>query len=102
MPEGEAIRVGDWPVQFIPSFNPLTEEAMENAETGELDGMPIRVVTPAYLAVMALEVGRAKDLARVLALIEQDAVTKEDIRNLAEKHGLLPAWEDFKRKFSDE
>ncbi len=24
LPEGEAIRVGDWPVQFIPAFNELT------------------------------------------------------------------------------
>ena len=27
-PEGEAIRVGGWPVQFIPAFSALTEEAI--------------------------------------------------------------------------
>jgi hypothetical protein len=27
--EGEAIRVGEWPVQFIPAFNPLTEDRPE-------------------------------------------------------------------------
>ena len=27
--EGEAIRVGAWPVQFVPAFSPLTREAMK-------------------------------------------------------------------------
>ena len=31
-PEGEAIRVGDWPVQFIPVFSPLTEESVQQAK----------------------------------------------------------------------
>src|SRR5436305_4873983 len=43
-PEGEAIRVGAWPVQFIPVFSPLTREAMEQAETVEFEGVPFRVV----------------------------------------------------------
>ena len=66
-PEGEAIRVGDWPVQFIPAFNPLTEAAMQNAETGDVDGVPLRVVRADYLAVMALGVGRAKEDAAPIA-----------------------------------
>ena len=38
-PEGEAVRVGDWPVQFIPAFNPLTEEAMRRADTAGRFGL---------------------------------------------------------------
>ena len=45
MPEGEAIRVGEWPVQFIPVFNAVTEEAVRHAEIGEIDGVPVRVET---------------------------------------------------------
>jgi len=60
-PEGEAIRVGDWPVQFIPAFSPLTEAAMRDAENGDVDGVVLRVVRADYLAVIALSVGRAKD-----------------------------------------
>jgi hypothetical protein len=35
--DGEAIRVGAWPVQFIPVFNTLTGEAVEQAETADFD-----------------------------------------------------------------
>lgn len=101
LPEGEAIRVGDWPVQFIPAFSKLTEEAILDAETGDLDGIPLRVVRADYLAVIALSVGRAKDFARVLALRESNAVTDPEITDLAAQHDLAHAWETFKERFDE-
>jgi hypothetical protein len=101
-PEGEAIRVGAWPVQFVPAFSPLTREAMEEADTADFEGVPFRVVRPNYLAVIALSVGRAKDYARVLALLESDSVSREEIGRLAVRHGLIEAWKRFERKFLDE
>jgi hypothetical protein len=100
-PEGEAIRVGEWPVQFIPAFNPLTEAAMRNAENGDVDGVPLRVVRADYLAVIALSVGRAKDFARILALREAGAVTDAQIAALAAEHGLTRAWERFLERFRE-
>jgi hypothetical protein len=98
-PEGEAIRVGDWPVQFIPAFSPLTEEAMAEAETAELEGVLLRVVRADYLACIALSVGRAKDHARVLALRESGAVSDEAIQDLAARHGLTVHWRAFRERF---
>jgi hypothetical protein len=102
LPEGEAIRVGRWPVQFIPVFSSLTEEAVREAETGDLDGAPIRVIGAAHLAVIALSVGRPKDLLRIHSLLNAKAVTNEKVENLAERHGLLDQWRKFERKFLDE
>lgn len=99
-PEGEAIRVGDWPVQLIPGFSPLTEEAIQQAETADLDGTPVRVVRADYLAVIALSVGRAKDFARVLALREADAVSDEEVSALADRHGLATEWQKFRERFN--
>jgi hypothetical protein len=98
-PEGEAIRVGDWPVQFIPAFSPLTEEAMAEAETADLEGAPLRVVRADYLACIALSVGRAKDYARVLALRESGAAADDAISQLAERHGLAAQWRSFRERF---
>lgn len=98
-PEGEAIRVADWPVQFIPAFSPLTEAAMRDAETAEIEGVRLRVVRADYLAVIALSVGRAKDYARILALVESGAVTHAAIEALAAKEGLGDKWQQFRRRF---
>jgi hypothetical protein len=101
-PEGEAIHVGNWPVQFIPVFSDLTREAVENADTADIDGIPFRVVRADYLAVIALSVGRAKDFARILALQESDAVKDKQIELLADRHGLSQNWKQFRKRFYDE
>ena len=101
-PEGEAISVGAWPTQFIPVFSPLTREAVEQAETADFEGVPFRVVGANYLAVIALSVGRAKDLTRILALLESESVTREEIARLGARHGLSEAWKRFESRFFDE
>jgi hypothetical protein len=98
-PEGEAVRVGSWPVQFMPAFSPLTEAAMKEADTADFDGVPLRVVRADYLAVLALSVGRAKDFARILALIESGSVTPDRIQDLARVYGLHEAWIRYKARF---
>jgi len=100
--EGESVRVGAWPVQFIPVFSPLTREALEQADTAEFEGVPFRVVRADYLAVIALSVGRAKDLARILALLEAGSVAPEGIAMLAQRHGLSDAWTRFTTRFLDD
>ncbi len=100
--EGEAIRVGAWPTQFVPVFTPLTREAMEQAETADFDGVPFRVVRAVYLAVIALSVGRAKDLTRILSLLESGSVTRQEIGLLAARHGLSDAWRQFEARFPNE
>lgn len=101
-PEGEAVRVGAWPVQFVPVFSDLTREAVRAAETADFEGVQFRVVGADYLAVIALSVGRAKDMARVLALLESGAVSPQGVRYLASRHGLLDAWARFRSRFLDD
>jgi hypothetical protein len=101
-PEGEAIRIGAWPVQFVPVFNQLVREALEKADTTDFEGVPFRVVQAAHLAVIALSAGRAKDFARILALLESGSVASDEMEALAQRHGLLDAWKRFKTRFLDE
>jgi len=98
-PEGEAIRIGAWPVQFIPVFSPLTQEALEQAEIADFDGIPFRVVRADHLAVIALSVGRAKDNARILGLLESGSVTTDQVARTAQRHGLADAWVRFEKRF---
>jgi hypothetical protein len=101
-PQDEAVMVGTWPVQFIPVFSALTREAVELAETVDFEGSPLRVIRASHLAVIALSVGRAKDYARIIALIESGSVTPKEIEALAVRHQLSDAWQRFKRRFLDE
>jgi hypothetical protein len=100
-PEGEAVRVGAWPVRSMPVFSPLTREALEQADTADFEGVPFRVVRAAHLAVIALSVGRAKDLTRILALLESGSVTRQELAGLAARHGLADAWKHFESRFLD-
>jgi len=98
-PEGEAIRVGAWPVQFLPVFGSLTQEALEQAETADFEGVPFRVVKAVHLAVIALSVGRPKDLTRILALLDSGSIGWEELAVAAKRHGLEDQWERFQRRF---
>ncbi|MCB4755817.1 MAG: hypothetical protein LHV69_02370 [Elusimicrobia bacterium] len=100
--EGEAIKVGAWPVQFMPAFSPLTREAMEQAEVADFEGVPLRVVRADYLALIALSVGRPKDFTRILALLESGSIKREDIGKLAGRFGLSEAWKRFGKRFFNE
>jgi predicted nucleotidyltransferase len=100
--EGEAIRVGPWPVQFVPAFDELTHEAVREAETDDFEGAPLRVVSAAHLSALALSSGRPKDFARILALLEANSVSRGDIKRLAERHRLSGQWEKFQARFLNE
>lgn len=97
--EGEAVRVGEWPVQFIPAFSPLAEEAMREAEIAEIEGVPLRVVRADYLALIALSTGRPKDFARILAMTEYGSVILDRLEPLATRHGLAGQLQRFRARF---
>jgi hypothetical protein len=99
-PEGEAIRVGDWPVQFIPVYDELTADALRDAETADLDGEALRVIRADYLALIALKTGRIKDHLRIHALVEAGAVTLPGLEKMSLKYGLQSACQDFRRRFA--
>jgi hypothetical protein len=100
--QGEAVAVGRWPVQFVPVFSGLTEAAVRDADTVDFEGEALRVVRADYLAAIALSVGRPKDFARILALLESGSVTRDGVRSLAALHGLSEAWSRFGARFFDD
>ena len=97
--EDATIRVGAWPVQFIPAFSELTSDAMAHADSVDFEGVTLRVVRADYLAVIALSVGRAKDWTRILSLLESGSVTQDEIATLASRYNLSAAWQTFHKRF---
>jgi hypothetical protein len=100
-PEGEAINIEGWPVQFLPAFNPLIEEALESAAEVVYETTPTRVFTAEYLAAIMLYTGRAKDHARLVQLLTEGTVNHTALHDIIVQHDLGTKWESFKRRFLD-
>jgi hypothetical protein len=68
--DGQPPRPAGWPVQVLPAGAPVVEEALRDAVERDVDGTSVRVFTAEHLAGIALQLGRAKDKARLLQFIE--------------------------------
>ena len=97
--EGERIVIADWPVQFLPPHGALEEEALAGAVETEVEGIRTWVLSAEHLVAIALQTGRAKDYARIVQFVEQDAVDADKLNSILKKHGLISQWEKFKSKY---
>ena len=91
----EHIVIGGWPVQILPAFNPLIEEAVLNAPLQRYEEIDVAVISASYLAAIALQLGRAKDYQRVDDLISTGACKIADLITLVQSHQLLDRWERY-------
>ena len=99
VPQEECINIEGWPVQFLPVYNTLTEEALDQAVDVEFGETPTRVIGAEYLAAIMLDTGRPKDHARLLHFLEADVVDIVVLQDIAKRHGLKGKWENFRRRF---
>ncbi len=96
--EGAHIVIAGWPVQFLPADKPLLKEALEKSLDQDIDGMPVRVFAPEYLAAIALQLGRPKDKLRLLQFIESQVLNEAEFSAVLARHKLLESWSQFKRQ----
>ena len=99
-PQGQYVRVGNWPVQFHLPCNPVMEEALRQCVVEDFEGVPLRVLTADYLALLSLHVGRGKDYTRILQLMESGAVDLRSLEPVAKRLGLDAALAKFRSRFS--
>ena len=70
----KCIVIEGWPVQFLPVYNELTEEALAQAIDVVFGSTPTRVLSAEHLAAIMLEIGRPRDHARLIQFFEFDAL----------------------------
>ncbi|MEO8495115.1 MAG: hypothetical protein ABI614_08595 [Planctomycetota bacterium] len=97
--EGEYIIIADWPVQFLPPPTPLVDEALADAESFDVEGVPTRVCSAEHLACIALETGRPKDKARLLQFIEAGVLDPARMEAILVRHRLTDRWKRFDEQF---
>jgi len=87
--EAEAILIEEFPVQFLPAYNDLVREAVEEAVTVKYRDVQVRIVKAEYLTAIALQTGRAKDKERAIRLLESKAVDREVLSRILERYDLI-------------
>ena len=97
--QGEFINIEEFPVQFLPVFNPLTEEALSEAHAIKFARVTTRVMRAEHLVAIMLDTGRPKDYLRISMFLEQGAVNRRSLNAVLRRHGLAKKWKDNKYRF---
>lgn len=97
--KGESIYLEGLPVQFLPVFNPLTEEAVAKAQTIKYARLTTRIMRPEHLVAIMLDTGRPKDYLRISMFLEQGAVKLRALNAVLQRHGLTKKWKDNEHRF---
>jgi len=98
-PKDETIEIAGWPVQFLPIFNPLLEEAYQQALKITFQAVPTQIMQTVHLMAIMVQTGRPKDYARLLQFIEADAVDVSTLELVLARHDLSERWKEFLIKF---
>ena len=97
---GEAVEIEGWPVQFLPAFNPLLEEALTQSTEIKFKVTPTRVMRAEHLVAVMLQTGRAKDYARIIQFLEEEAIDISLLADVLARHELTGRWDEFKIRFN--
>jgi len=97
--EGEFIRIEGFPVQFLPVFNRLTDEAVGEALTIKFARTQTRVMRAEHLVAIMLDTGRTKDYLRIGMFLEQDLVDMNSLSDVLRRHGLSEKWKANQYRF---
>jgi hypothetical protein len=96
--QGEAVDIEGWPVQFLPIFNPLLEEAVEQAREVRFQRTKTRVIQAEHLVAIMLQTGRLKDHARIAQFMEHEVVDHERLAEILARHRLSQKWNKLNRQ----
>jgi hypothetical protein len=98
--KGEVIYIEGLPVKFLPVFNPLTEEAVEKAQTIKYSQVATRIMRSEHLVTIMLDTGRPKDYLRISMFLEHGAVNRQKLHAVLKRHGLMEKWKDNEHRFT--
>lgn len=93
--EGECVVIEGVPVQFLPAYNALLEEALREAHEMAYQASSTRVVRVEHLVAICVQTGRAKDRERVRILREQASLDDEYLAAVLRRHQLEGRWKEW-------
>ncbi len=94
----EHIVIEGIPVQFIPTYNSLVEEAVRKAREVKYKGVKTRVVRAEHLVAIMVQTGRAKDKERMALFLKEAKINRKELTGIIQRHGLDTEWNRFQKK----
>jgi hypothetical protein len=91
--------IGGWRVQFLLPASNLYDEAIAHARDIPFGHVVGKVMSPEYLAAIALDAGRNKDFVRVEEFLSRKVVDRAALLALVERYGLAERWKTFETRF---
>lgn len=93
--DGECVMIEGVPVQFLPVYNALLEEALAEARETLYEDMPTRVLRAEHLAAICVQTGRGKDRDRLRLLREQSNLDTSVLQSILARHDLEARWRQW-------
>ena len=93
--EGECVVIEGIPVQFLPAYNVLLEEALQNARTMSYESTSTKVLGAEHLVAICLQTGRTKDRERVRILQEEADLDSVYLSEILRRHQLEGKWKEW-------
>jgi hypothetical protein len=97
--EAEHVIIEGVPVQFIPAYNDLVEEAVKQAVRRRYEKTMTRVLRLEHLLAIMLQTYRPKDKTRMTQLLDVATVDENSFKRILRSHGLEWKWQEFRRRF---
>ena len=98
--DGQYVRIGDTPVQFLVAPSDLEEEALRESIVQTYESLELKVFRAEYLAAIYLSVHRPKDRVRVQMLMEQAEPDMALFESIIERHNLRDQWKEHRKENS--
>lgn len=94
--QAECVLIEGVPVQFLPAYNALLEEALTDARETLYEEVPARVLRSEHLVAICLQTGRGKDRERVRLFREEAELDPKFLAGVLARHDLQRKWQEWR------
>ena len=98
----EHVLIEGIPVQFIPIYNELIENAVEEAIKVKYEKTRTWIFKPEYLIAVMVQTFRPKDKERIIKILDEAEINRDYLVKILQKYGLKEKFEHFVRLFYEE
>ena len=91
--EKEHVMIEGVPVQFIPVYNALVKEAVQEAIDQKYEAVSTKVLRLEYLLAIMTDTNRPKDRERIRKLLGEISFDQKLLKSILKRHALQVRWE---------